>query len=152
MEIIVSVVLLVVIGVTGIAIWRFAMFRNSGGRALIRKLPAHGLHGWRHGILRYTGEELQFYKLRSLSSNYDYALDRRDLTINGVRDLTADEQEIMPGVSTVLEMTSPRGQLEFAADRHVEMALISWVESAPDRRQQRVDVRSLAQRVQRGRA
>ena len=58
----------------------------------------------------------------------------------------------MPGVTTVLQLSSPMGDFEFAAERHVEMALISWVESAPDRRQERVDFRALAQRVQRGKA
>lgn len=152
MEIILSVLLLVIIGIAGIAIWRFTMFRNAGARGLIRMLPAEGMHGWRHGVIKYTGEELQFFKLRSLSSNYDVAMDRRDLSFNGVRELSADEREIMPGVTTVLQLSSPQGDFEFAAERHVEMALISWVESAPDRRQQRVDIRSLSQRVQRGRA
>lgn len=152
MDIILSVLLLVIIGIAGIALWRFVMFRNAGARGLIRKLPAAGVHGWRHGVVKYTGEELQFYKLRSLSSNYDVSFDRRDLTFNGVRELSPDEQVIMPGVTTVLQLSSPMGDFEFAAERHVEMALISWVESAPDRRQERVDFRALAQRVQRGKA
>lgn len=152
MEIILSVLLLIVVGVAGIAIWRFAMFRNAGARGLIRRLPATGVRGWRHGVVKYTGEELQFYKLRSLSSNYDVSFDRRELTFNGVRELSADERMIMPGVTTVLELTCPEGDFEFAAERHVEMALISWVESAPDRRQERVDIRALTQRVQRGKA
>lgn len=140
-------VVLVVIAV----LWRFAMFRNSGVQGLVRQLPADGVHGWRHGVLRYAGEEARFYKLRSLSFNYDVALDRRTVTFNGVRELSAQEREFMPGVESVLSLTGPEGDFEFAGERHAEMALISWVESAPDSRAQRADMNALAERAHRHR-
>jgi len=39
------------------------------------------------------------------------------------------------------------GDFEFAADGRTEMGLISWVEAAPDVRQERIDARSLIRRV-----
>lgn len=131
--------------------WRFTMFRNNGAQCLFRVLPAEGAHRWRHGVLRYVGEEARFYKLRSLSFNYDMSLDRRTVTFNGVRELSAEEREFMPEVDKVILLTGPEGDLEFAGERHVEMALISWIESAPDQRDQRGDMIELEERAHRGR-
>lgn len=148
---ILACLLLLVAALVAIAVgWRFTNVRNSGVQGIIRMLPAEGAHGWRHGVLRYAGEEARFYKLRSLSFNYDYSLDRRTVTFNGIRELTDQEREFMPGVEGVLQLTGPKGDFEFAGDRHAEMALISWVESAPDSRAQRSDMNQLAERAQRG--
>lgn len=142
---------LVLVLLAGIAVvWRFTMFRNSGAQGLLRRLPAQGVHGWRHGILRYVGEQARFYKLRSLSFNYDMSLDRRTVTFRGVRELTEEERDFMPGIEAVLLLEGPEGEMEFAAERHVEMALVSWIESAPDRRAQRGDMIELAERAGRG--
>mgnify|MGYP001757730804 CR=1 FL=1 len=151
MEILGYIVALIFVFAAIAVAWRFMMFRNSGAQGLIRSLPADGVHGWRHGVVRYVGEEARFYKLRSLSFNYDMSIDRRDVTFNGVRDLTDDERDIMPQVEKVLSLSGPMGQFEFAGQRHAEMALISWVESAPDSRAQREDMNALAQRANRGR-
>lgn len=148
---IVGCLLLLAATLVAIAVgWRFTNVRNSGVQGIIRMLPADGAHGWRHGVLRYAGEEARFYKLRSLSFNYDYSLDRRTVTFHGIRKLTEEEQEFMPGVEGVLQLSGPQGDFEFAGDRHAEMALISWVESAPDSRAQRADMNELAERAQRG--
>lgn len=147
---IVYFILLLMATLVAIAVgWRFTNVRNSGVQGIIRMLPADGAHGWRHGVLRYAGEEARFYKLRSLSFNYDSSLDRRTVTFHGIRDLTEDEKEFMPGVEGVLQLSGPQGDFEFAGDRHAEMALISWVESAPDSRAQRADMNELAERAQR---
>lgn len=131
--------------------WRFTMFRGHGAQCLLRAVPAQGSHGWRHGVLRYVGEHARFYKLRSLSFNYNLSLDRRSVSFNGVREPTAEERDFMPGVESVLLLGGPEGELEFAGARHVEMALISWLESAPDSRDQREDMNALAERASRGR-
>lgn len=154
----VVVALLIVCALAGAAaVWRFMRVRNAGARGLFRQLPASGLHGWRHGVLRYKGEELEFFKLRSLSFSRDLALARRDISITGLRELTEQEADFMPGVSVVLQLDCPAGAYEFAADRRTEMALVSWVEAAPDRRQERRDLTfqahqaHLAHQAQRGR-
>ncbi|MDY5785849.1 MULTISPECIES: DUF2550 domain-containing protein [unclassified Corynebacterium] len=140
MQYVMYFLLLIVVLAVLAAAWRFTRFRNAGATGLFRLLPAQGVHGWRHGVLRYKGEELLFYKLRSLSLTNDLILNRRDITIDGFRELTAQEHDFIPGVSQVLQLTSPRGSFEFAGQRHAQMALISWVEAAPDRRQERRDL------------
>lgn len=145
----IAVAFVAVVALCASGLWRFANVRNSGARAMMRRLPAHGVHGWRHGVLRYDGERLLFYKLRSLSFLHDVALDRRGMQFEGFRDVTEGEREFMPDIGHVLCLSGPDGDFEFAADRRTEMGLVSWVESAPDARQERVDKRSLAARAQR---
>lgn len=149
MIVVASSAALVLVVLAAAAAWRFAMVRNSGARAMMRELPAEGVHGWRHGVLRYDGERLLFFKLRSLTFHHDIELDRRGVAFEGFRNVTEDESEFMPEIGHVLRFSGPMGNFEFAADRHSEMGLISWVEAAPDARKERIDVHSLAQRAQR---
>ncbi len=140
----VAVLLVLLVLAVAVAAWRFMKFRHAGAPALFRSLPAREVHGWRHGILRYRGEELQFFKLRSLSLTNDLALDRRDITLTGIRECTDEERDIMPGISKVIQLGTSAGDFEFAGAPHVQMALVSWVEAAPDRRQVRRDPAQLA--------
>lgn len=128
------------------ALWRFFTVRNNGTPALLRKLPATGTHGWRHGIAAYKGETVRFYKLRSLSFSADMELNRSMLTITGNRQATETERHFMPGVQVVVLFSTGRKDYEFATNRHAAMALISWVESAPDSRQVRTDASRFRQR------
>lgn len=144
----VAAVVVVTLGVS--AAWRFSRVRGSGARAMVRRLPAEGIHGWRHGVLRYDGERLLFYKLRSLSFTHDMVVDRRLLECSGFREVSGGEREFVPDdIAHVLQVKAPEGGLEFAAGRHTEMGLVSWIESAPDARAERTDIRALAQRAQR---
>lgn len=119
------------------AVWRFVAVRNTGSQGLLRHLPASGVHGWRHGVFRYTDENLKFYKLRSLAFQSDVVLSRRGTEVDGFRDINADEREIMPDVDRVLVLSTPKGGFEFASDKRARMALVSWLESAPNERQLR---------------
>lgn len=113
------------------ALWRLVSFRNTGSQGLLRNLPADGVHGWRHGVYRYNDECLRFYKLRSLTFSSDVALDRRMTEVDGFRELSELEREIMPDIDKVLILSTPDGSFEFAGDRRARMALVSWLESAP---------------------
>ena len=132
------------------ALWRFLTVRNNGTPALLRKLPANGTHGWRHGIAVYAGETMRFFKLRSLSFSADMELDRSTLSITGNRQATETERHFMPGVQVVVLFSTQGTQYEFATDRHGAMALVSWVESAPDSRQVRTDMTRLHNRAFKG--
>ncbi|MBA4504814.1 DUF2550 domain-containing protein [Corynebacterium sanguinis] len=134
------------------ALWRLVSFRNTGSQGLLRNLPADGVHGWRHGVYRYNDECLRFYKLRSLTFSSDVALDRRMTEVDGFRELSELEREIMPDIDKVLILSTPDGSFEFAGDRRARMALVSWLESAPHVRQMRRAVKMPAGRPSGGRA
>ncbi|MDR7329122.1 DUF2550 domain-containing protein [Corynebacterium guangdongense] len=133
----------VLIGLAAVAVclaaWRFLRMRPGGTPVVLRQLPAQGVHGWRHGTLRYNGDDLMYYKLRSLAPSADFVFERSFLDFGGARRADADEQELFAGELIIVTATSRQRSFEFALDRHGAMALIAWIESAPDRRQVKGD-------------
>ncbi len=128
-------------------VWRFFAVRKSGTQALMRALPAESIHGWRHGIVRYSGSRMSFYMLRSLSFGADVVLSRHSITVTGRREATETEREFMPEVEVVIVFSADGREFEFGCDRLTAMALVSWLESAPDRRQVRSDMNVLRHRA-----
>lgn len=152
MKLLSLIALIVVMVLVAGALWRFFSIRNRGTQVVIRVMPSEGVHGWRHGIVIYDRERLRFYKLRSFSFGPDLVLRRSQLDFDATREPTAQERSIMPEAAAVLSLSSasdPQRAFEFGMDRRAAMALISWIESAPDHRQVRTDMNVLQQRAHR---
>lgn len=166
--------LVVAIAALAAAAWRFFSLRSRGTNVIMRELPASGNHGWRHGTLRYGGETLEYFKLRSLMPWANLVLDRREVEILGTRNISESEAEFMPDEVKILTIAvgEHRGEnhgeyleehetsgkilegkrYEVGLEAHGEMALRAWVESAPDLRQQRVDYWALRDKLSREQA
>ncbi|WP_158268508.1 DUF2550 domain-containing protein [Corynebacterium liangguodongii] len=136
-----------VVAVGAAALWRFSTLRNTGSQGLMRRLPAEDVHGWRHGVFRYSEEQLKFYKLRSLSFTCDAAVNRRGSSIEGFRELSAAEREFIPGVDRVVVLSTGAARYELASDSRAQMALVSWIESAPSTRSVRSDAKGAQPRA-----
>lgn len=148
----VVIAVLVVLGVVLIGLWRFLTVRSVGTQVILREMPATGPHGWRHGRVRYAGETAQYYKLRSLSPWADAVVDRRELSLDGRRDVTPDEASFIPADRTVVQFHHTDGRRwEMVLDRTAEMAFTAWLEAAPDRRQERIDLSALLRQISRER-
>ncbi|ERS38699.1 MULTISPECIES: DUF2550 domain-containing protein [Corynebacterium] len=130
-------VLLALVFVAGLAAWRFFTLRSKGNAVIARRLPAKGTHGWRHGRIVCDGQQLNMYKLRSLSPSADVILERQELTLHRQRSVTDAEGSFMSSSLQVLEVSTPDDHFELAVDNATAMALCSWLESAPDSRQER---------------
>ncbi|MDU0478430.1 DUF2550 domain-containing protein [Staphylococcus chromogenes] len=144
---------LLVLAVAILAVWRFFTQRSRGTQVIVRRLPAKGSHGWRHGIIRYRGEQVECFKLRSVSPSPDIVLRRDELVLSSRREKTAAEQRFMPNHMRIVVVKSRRGTCEWAMDAHSEMALLAWLESAPTRpiiRMSPRDARKYFTREQRG--
>ena len=132
-----GVLLLIVLALI-IRLWNL----GQGGMAtILRDIPAVGGHGWRHGVLRYRGDEARFYRLSSLRLWPDRRLGRRGLEVVSRRAPRGDEFDLMTEETVVLELLdatadSPRGY-ELALDRGALTAFLSWVESRPSPRSRR---------------
>lgn len=125
-------------------LWRFVALRSKGTPCLVRKMPAHGVHGWRHGLLRYDGTTVRFYKLRSLNPNADMTFHRCDVTVRGHREPTVCEASFMSSEGNrVLEITCGDRDYELACSSRAAMALTAWIEAAPDRRMERLPAAAL---------
>ena len=123
-------------------IFRLWKLGQSGTPAILRDTPAVGGHGWRHGVIRYRGDEARFYRLSSLRLWPDRRLSRRGLEIMSRRPPRGDEVDIMTEEIVVLELQDisggQRNSYEMALDRGALTAFLSWVESRPSPRARRV--------------
>ena len=125
-------VLLVVVLALSFRLWKLG---QGGTPGILRDTPASGGHGWRHGVIRYRGDEARFYRLSSLRLWPDRRLSRRGLEIVSRRAPRGDETDIMTDEIVVLELQDvSAGQArgyEMALDRGALTAFQSWVESRP---------------------
>jgi len=133
----VGVLLLVVLALS----YRLWKLGQGGTPAILRDTPAIGGHGWRHGVIRYRGEEAHFYQLSSLRLWPDRRLGRRGLEVISRRAPRGDEFDIMTDEIVVLELQDATGAqdrgYEMALDRGALTAFLSWVESRPSPRARR---------------
>ena len=137
MAALIGVLLLMVIALI-VRLWNLG---QGGTAAILRDLPAVGGHGWRHGVIRYRGDEAQFYRLSSFRLWPDRRLGRRGLEVISRRAPRGDEFDLMTEETVVLELhDATRGQecgYEMALDRGALTAFLSWVESRPSPRSRR---------------
>jgi len=134
----IGVLLLVVLALS----YRLWKLRQVGGTAaILRDVPAVGGHGWRHGVLRYRGEEAGFYRLSSFRWWPDRRLSRRGVEVLSRRAPRGDEFDIMTDAIVVLELRDISGErrrgYEVALDRGALTAFTSWLESRPSPRARR---------------
>lgn len=133
-----------------LAAWRFFTLRSKGTAVVLRDLPAT-VGDWRHGTLRYNGDDLQFYKLRSLSPSADRVFDRTHAAFNGHRRPQDEDLEVLEGDSIIVQASMVDTEFEFALDSRSAMALIAWIEAAPSSRQERIDHNQLLSKITRNR-
>ncbi|GAB3696779.1 DUF2550 domain-containing protein [Corynebacterium nasicanis] len=133
-----------------LAVWRFLTLRSRGQSILLRRLPASGVHGWRHGTIRYNGDDLEYFKLRSLSPLADRVFNRQHLDFHEPRQLSEGEEKFMSRDLSIATLCDDGTHYEIALDQHGLMALTAWVESAPDIRHERINHAALRDRITRG--
>ncbi|MBB3606985.1 hypothetical protein FHT40_006681 [Mycolicibacterium sp. BK556] len=131
-------VLMLAVAALSYRLWKL---RQGGTAAILRDIPAVGGHGWRHGVIRYRGDEARYYRLSSLRWWPDRRLSRRGLEVISRRAPRGDEFDIMTDEIVVLELHDTtvenwRGY-EMALDRGALTAFLSWVESSPSPRARR---------------
>lgn len=130
--------LLLAVLLLGYRLWKM---RQGGTAAILRDTPAVGGHGWRHGVVRYRGDEARFYRLSSLRPWPDRRLSRRGLEVIARRAPRGDEFDIMTDETVILELLDTSADrergYEMALDRGALTAFLSWVESRPSPRARR---------------
>ncbi len=132
-----------------LAIGRFIMLRSTGTQVLVRPMPAKDSYSWRHGIVRYNAGCLEFFKLRSVWPTADLSLNRLDVEIVSTRQLLDDEANFMPEASEAIHIRVDGKEYEIAVDGRGAMALTAWIESAPSRRKENINLKQLRERAER---
>ncbi|AJK68637.1 DUF2550 domain-containing protein [Corynebacterium marinum] len=150
MEIVAWVLIVLAVLAVLLAIWRLLTLRSRGSTILLRTLPASGVHGWRHGMIRYNGDDLEYFKLRSISPMADQVFTRQRLEFHEPRKMTPEEEGFMSEGLAIATLCDGGSHYELALDQHGLMALTAWIESAPHARQERIDHHRLRSRITRG--
>src|SRR5512142_2258017 len=87
--------------------------------------------GWAVGVGRFSGDELRWYRLFSLSLRPRRVLSRRSLSIEQRRLPDERERLVLPADWTIVRCGGPQGPVEIAMAVRTVAGFLSWVESAP---------------------
>ncbi|AEQ06407.1 Hypothetical protein CpMEX30_0900 [Corynebacterium pseudotuberculosis] len=147
MSIVLWIILVVIVLVMLLAAWRFLVVRSEGSAVVIRRLPADTGRRWRHGSMRYRGETLEYFKLRSLFPKADLIINRQDVDYMGARELDPSEIRLLADGATVHSLKVRGVRYEIALDNAYSMGLVSWLESAPSRRLERMHHTTLQNKI-----
>ena len=128
---------------------RFFTVRSRGTSILLRQLPSKDSHSWRHGLVRYDGEYMDFFKLRSVMPRANKRFNRLDIELGKTRPMDGDEASFMPSDHQIIQLRIDGRDYEIASDAQGIMALNAWVESAPSKRQEKLDYHQMRQRATR---
>nr|WP_246858229.1 DUF2550 domain-containing protein [Corynebacterium sp. sy017] len=128
------------------AAWRFLTLRSKGTPVILRRLPATGTHGWRHGLFRYHGDSLHYFMLRSIAPLADMLFERTHVVIKGHRDVTNREDSFLFG-DKIVQFSHHGQDYELVCSPHAEMAFTAWVEAAPSSRMDKMNPKDLLRRI-----
>lgn len=87
--------------------------------------------GWLLGLGRYDGEDLQWFRIFSLSVRPKRVWSRADLEYAGRRDPSGPEAFSLYSDHVVVVCDAPWGQLELAMDPDSLMGFQAWLEAMP---------------------
>ncbi|HKT03454.1 MAG TPA: DUF2550 domain-containing protein [Rugosimonospora sp.] len=89
--------------------------------------------GWSPGVARFTGDEMRWYRVFSLSVRPSRTLSRRNLAVDRRRPPEPAEQLVLPADWVVLRCTAADAQtpVEIAMAQAALTGFMSWIEAAP---------------------
>ncbi|MGZ4554431.1 MAG: DUF2550 domain-containing protein [Mycobacteriaceae bacterium] len=117
---------------------RVQLLRRGGTHVVFRELPAAPGKGWRHGVVRYREEDLVFFRVSSLRPGPDRGVLRKSLVVLGRRQADVSERDVVPPGATVIHLRDDTTESEIALGGGALTALMSWIESCPPGRTQRI--------------
>jgi hypothetical protein len=118
-------------------VYRINQLRGSGTSALLRELPADDGRAWRHGVVRYDDNAMEYFRLRSLRPGPNRLVLRQVVATQGRRSPTPSEADVMDSSMVILELADRDGSFELAMDCGAVTAFQSWLESRPSQRAER---------------
>lgn len=136
-----NLIALVVVAVITLAVfylvYRINQLRGSGTSALLRVLPADDGRAWRHGVVRYDDNAMEYFRLRSMRGGPARLVLRQSVVTRGRRAPTPAEGDVLGDGMVILELADRGGAFELALDAGAVTAFQSWLESRPSQRAER---------------
>jgi hypothetical protein len=132
LDLLLAAVLVVVLPFLAVSGRRRLLAREGGAIELSLRLKdrRHG-GGWVLGVGRYAGDDLQWFRVFSLSPRPRRTLSRRDLQVRTRRQPKGPEAlALLKGVE-VIELASSSGPIEIALDSSALTGFLAWLEARP---------------------
>ncbi len=132
LEALLGVVAVLAAGFLGISLRRRALSRSGGAIELsLRLKPGSQGRGWVLGVGRFVGDDLQWFRVFSLSPRPRRTLSRRDLQVRGRRTPAGPEVLALLKGAEVVELVHRGERVELALDASAMTGLLSWLEARP---------------------
>jgi hypothetical protein len=132
LDLLLAAVLVVVLPFLAVSGRRRLLAREGGAIELSLRLKdrRHG-GGWVLGVGRYAGDDLQWFRVFSLSPRPRRTLSRRDLQVRTRRQPKGPEAlALLKGVE-VIELVSSAGPVDIALDSSALTGFLAWLEARP---------------------
>ena len=116
-----------------IGLLRRLVLQRGGGTielSLRLKRPGHG-RGWVNGVGRFAGDDLQWFRVFSLSPRPRRRYSRRDLEVLRRREPTGGELRALLDGAVVMECQDGDGPVELAMSRSAVTGFLAWLEARP---------------------
>lgn len=116
----------------GLVVRRRALSRNGGTFELsVRMKTERSGHGWVLGLGRYSGEQLEWFRIFSLSPRPKRAWTRSELEYGWRRPPAGPESVSLYAGHVVVDCATADGSVELALSPSSLMGLQAWLEAAP---------------------
>jgi hypothetical protein len=132
------VVLLLVVYAVVLVLRRRWLSRNGGTFEFsVRVRPGRAGRGWVLGVGRYTGDELEWFRIFSLAPRPRLRYRRADLEFVARREPDRMEGYSLYSGHIVVSCRTPSGLLEVAMSPAALTGFLAWLEAAPPGRARR---------------
>ena len=131
-EVLIALVVALALALVSIALRRRVLSRSGGAIELsLRLRPKSQGRGWVLGVGRFVGDDLQWFRVFSLSTRPRRTLSRRDLEVRVRRPPKGPEALALLKGAEVVELTSAGGKVEIAMDHSAMTGFLAWLEARP---------------------
>jgi hypothetical protein len=129
----IGIVVLLLVAALALLFFRRAAITRGGGTidVSIRLTTLVSGRGWAHGLARFAGDELRWYRVFSFSPRPRRVLRRRDIAVQGRRQPDGVERLTMPADWVVVRCADRRSSVEMAMACTTLTGFLSWIEAAP---------------------
>jgi hypothetical protein len=125
------VVLVVAYG-AALVVRRWVLSRHGGTFELSHRVrPARSGRGWLLGLGRYSGDDLEWFRIFTLSPRPKRRWNRTMLSFDARRDPERNEQHVLYPGHVVIRCQGPDGPVELAMSAASLTGFQAWLEARP---------------------
>lgn len=132
LEVLIGLVLVLALPLLSVSVRRRWLSRSGGAIEMsLRLKPRSQGRGWVLGLGRFVADDLQWFRVFSLSPRPRRTLSRRDLDVLARRAPTGPESLALLKGMEVVELSSAGQKVEIGLDSATLTGFLAWLESRP---------------------